>query len=176
LAVQRPAIIATVAHELRGPLSALQTTSELLERDFDLLDVQQIRVMVSAMHRRTLWLRDLVENLLYAATVDDGQLKLQLRPIDLNDLFADVETLVEPIIARKQQKLRIRARSTLPIVAMGRWWARAFESRSRIGDPVSRRSSHAGSSNRINAASPKATGSGSGSPSCDRSSKRTVVA
>jgi signal transduction histidine kinase len=118
LAVQRPAIIATVAHELRGPLSALQTTSELLDRDFDLLDMQQIRVMVSAMHRRTLWLRDLVENLLYAATVDDGQLKLQLRPIDLRDLFDDVGTLVEPIIARKQQKLRVRARGALPIVAV----------------------------------------------------------
>jgi signal transduction histidine kinase len=117
VAVQRPAVLATVAHELRGPLTALQTTSELLERDFDLLDPQQIRVMVSAMHRRTLWLRDLVENLLCAATVDDGQLKLHIRPIDLRELFEEVETLVEPILARRQQQLRVRARAAMPIVA-----------------------------------------------------------
>jgi len=115
--VQRPTMLATVAHELRGPLSALQTTSELLERDFDLLDSQQIRVMVSAMHRRTLWLRDLVENLLCAATVDDGQLKLHLRPLDLRELFADVEALVDPILVRKQQKLRVRTRAAMPVVA-----------------------------------------------------------
>jgi two-component system sensor histidine kinase KdpD len=117
MAVQHPATLATVAHELRGPLSVLQTTSELLERDFDLLDLQQIRVMVSAMHRRTLWLRDLVENLLCAATVGDGQLRLHLRPLDLRELFDEVEVLVEPILARKQQRIRVRARTALPIVA-----------------------------------------------------------
>lgn len=117
MAVQPPTVLATVAHELRGPLSALQTTSELLDRDFDLLDLQQIRVMVSAMHRRTLWLRDLVENLLCAATIDDGQLRLQVRPIDLRELFEDVEGLIEPILARKQQTLRVRARAAMPIVA-----------------------------------------------------------
>jgi two-component system sensor histidine kinase KdpD len=117
IVVQRPTILATVAHELRGPLSALQTTSELLDRDFDLLDTQQIRVMVSVMHRRTLWMRDLVENLLFSATADDGQLRLQLRPVDLRELFEEIATLVEPITARKQQKLRLRASATLPIVA-----------------------------------------------------------
>lgn len=117
LVVQHPAVLATVAHELRGPLTALQTTSELLERDFDLLDPQQIRVMVSAMHRRTLWLRDLVENLLCAATVDDGMLRLNIRPLDLRELFAEVEPLVEAILTRKQQLLRVRSRAAMPIVA-----------------------------------------------------------
>ena len=117
LAVQRPAVLATVAHELRGPLSALQTTTELLDRDFDILDSQQIRVMVSAMHRRTLWLRDLLENLLYAATVDDGQVKLHLRPVDLRDLMAEIAAVVEPTLQRKDQRLRIRTRAALPMVA-----------------------------------------------------------
>jgi len=117
LAVQRPAVLATVAHELRGPLSALQTTTELLDRDFEILDSQQIRVMVSAMHRRTLWLRDLLENLLYAATVDDGQVKLHLRPVDLRELMAEIAAVVEPTLQRKDQRLRIRTRAALPMVA-----------------------------------------------------------
>src|SRR5438270_7765715 len=61
-------VLATVAHELRGPLTALATSSELLAEDFEILDPDQVRGMLSAIHRRTLWLQGLVENLLAAAT------------------------------------------------------------------------------------------------------------
>ena len=69
----RPAFLATVAHELRGPLTALETASEVLDRDFEVLDPQQMRAMISSIHRRALWLRGLMENLLCTATIRDGQ-------------------------------------------------------------------------------------------------------
>lgn len=112
----RPAILATVAHELRGPLSAMATASEMLERDFDLLDLQQVKVMVSSINRRALWLRGLMENLLCAATVDDGRLRIQQRPVDLRALVDEVGLLLEPLLKRKAQRLRVRARPTLPFV------------------------------------------------------------
>jgi signal transduction histidine kinase len=56
------AVLATVAHELRGPLTALATSSELLAEDFEVLDPDQVRGMLSAIHRRTLWLQGLVES------------------------------------------------------------------------------------------------------------------
>jgi len=59
-------VLATVAHELRGPLTALAQSSELLAEDFLTLDPDQIKRMLGAMHRRTLWLQGLVENLLCA--------------------------------------------------------------------------------------------------------------
>src|SRR5919108_5555259 len=39
--VQRPSALATVAHGLRNPLTALQAASEILDRDFDLLENAQ---------------------------------------------------------------------------------------------------------------------------------------
>src|SRR5205807_3855792 len=69
-------LLATVAHELRGPLTALATSSELLAEDFVRLDPSQIKDMLGAMHRRTLWLQGLVENLLCAATIREGRLQL----------------------------------------------------------------------------------------------------
>lgn len=113
-----PTILAAVAHELRGPLSAMATASELLERDFDRLDRQQAMLMVSSINRRALWLRGLVENLLCAATADDGRLRIQQRPVELRALVEDVVMLIEPLLRRKAQRLRLRARP-LPSVVTG---------------------------------------------------------
>lgn len=116
VSVEQPNVLATIAHELRNPLSALQTTSELLDRDLELLDQAQVRSMVSSIHRRALWLRGLMENLLTAATVRDGHLQVVRRPIDLRTVVDDARPIVEPLLARKQQQLRVRARAALPIV------------------------------------------------------------
>jgi two-component system, OmpR family, sensor histidine kinase KdpD len=117
VSVQQPSLLATVAHELRTPLSALQTASEALDRDFDLLERQQMRSMVSSMYRRVLWLRGLLENLLTSASARDGRLQICRGPLDLRDLVDETRALVEPMLARKQQQLRVRIAKRLPLVA-----------------------------------------------------------
>jgi two-component system sensor histidine kinase KdpD len=95
----------------------MEAASEVLDRDFDLLDDQQVRVMVSSIHRRALWLRGLVENLLCAATAGDGQLQIHFRPVSLREVVDEVALLVEPLLRRKGQSVRLRSRPTLPLVA-----------------------------------------------------------
>src|SRR5258708_23844126 len=87
-------VLATVAHELRGPLTALATSSELLAEDFLHLDPEQVKSMLGAMHRRTLWLQCLVENLLAAATIRDGRLELYSQALLLVVLLEDVVAVV----------------------------------------------------------------------------------
>jgi signal transduction histidine kinase len=109
-------VLATVAHELRGPLTALATSSELLAEDFVHLDPSQVRDMLGAMHRRTLWLQGLVENLLCAATIRDGRLQLFCQSLGLADMLDDVKAVVGPILAQRGQRLRVRMSSDLPEV------------------------------------------------------------
>src|SRR2546421_5794574 len=109
-------VLATVAHELRGPLTALATSSELLAEDFMHLDPQQVKGMLAAMHRRTLWLQGLVENLLCAATIREGRLHLYRQSLSMSDLLADVEAVVEPLLAQRGQRLRIRSGQRVPEV------------------------------------------------------------
>jgi signal transduction histidine kinase len=109
-------VLATVAHELRGPLTALATSSELLAEDFVHLDPSQVRDMLGAMHRRTLWLQGLVENLLCAATIRDGRLQLFCQSLGLADMLDDVRAVVGPILAQRGQRLRVRMSSDLPEV------------------------------------------------------------
>jgi len=53
-------LIPVLAHELRGPLTTLATSSELLLEDLHTLEPEQIRKMVSSMHRSALWMQGLV--------------------------------------------------------------------------------------------------------------------
>jgi signal transduction histidine kinase len=110
-------VLATVAHELRGPLTALATSSELPAEDFVHLETEQIRDMLGAMHRRALWLQGLVENLLCAATIREGRLALYRQSLSLADLLDDVDAVVRPILAKRGQQLRVRTGAGLPEVA-----------------------------------------------------------
>src|SRR5229473_1486287 len=109
-------VMATIAHELRGPLTALATSSELLAEDFLHLDPEQIKSMLGAMHRRTVWLQGLVENLLCAATIREGRLNLYRQSLSLRDVLTDVDIVVGPLLAQRGQRLRIRMASRLPEV------------------------------------------------------------
>jgi two-component system, OmpR family, sensor histidine kinase KdpD len=109
-------VLATVAHELRGPLTALATSSELLAEDFQHLDPELVKSMLGAIHRRTLWLQGLVENLLCAATIRERRLVLHPQSLSVSDLVADVNALVGPLLAQRGQRLRIRAPQNLPEV------------------------------------------------------------
>src|SRR5437867_13170601 len=94
-------VMATIAHELRGPLTALATSSELLAEDFLHLDPEQVKAMLGAIHRRTLWLQGLVENLLCAASIREGRLQLYRQSLSMADLMADVEAVVGPLLQQR---------------------------------------------------------------------------
>jgi two-component system, OmpR family, sensor histidine kinase KdpD len=105
-----------VAHELRGPLMALATSSELLVEDFDRLPQTQVREMVAGIHGRALWLQGLVENLLAAATLQEGRLHLHIQPTSLIEVVREVQQVVQPLLNRRGQQLRVRPRGRLPEV------------------------------------------------------------
>ena len=107
---QQPASLSVVAHELRTPITALTTSSELLLADLDVLQPDQIRGMVSMLHRGALWLQCLVENLLCAATIREGHFQLQPQPIRLMDVVREVQPVVQPLLAQKAQRLRLLPR------------------------------------------------------------------
>src|SRR5438552_13995987 len=106
-------VLATVAHELRGPLTAIASSSELLAEDFLQLDPQQVKHMLGAMHRRTLWLQGLVENLLCAATIREGRLQLYRQSLSLVDVLVDAEAVVGPLLEQRGQRLRVRIANDL---------------------------------------------------------------
>ena len=109
-------VLATVAHELRGPLTALATSSELLAEDFARLDPEQVKDMLGAMRRRALWLQGLVENLLCAATIREGRLQLNRQLLNLAEVVEEVEAVVGPLLEQRSQRLGVSISPRVPEV------------------------------------------------------------
>jgi two-component system sensor histidine kinase KdpD len=112
-----PKMLSTVAHELRGPLTALVTSAELLVEDFDSLSPNQMRDMVTARHRGALWLHGLVENLLCAATIRDGRFQVHLQTMALEDVIEEVRPVVAPILRQKGQWLETSDKGAIPEIS-----------------------------------------------------------
>ena len=101
------ALLAGLTHELRTPVSALATGSELLLEDLDRLSRDDLLRIVQAMHRGAMWLQGLVENVLFAATLAEGALRIHPRPLDLAELARDIVPVVDPLLRQRRQTLRI---------------------------------------------------------------------
>ena len=110
-------LLASLVHELRTPVSALATGSELLLDDLDQLSRDDLQRIVETMHRGAVWLQRLIENVLYAATVAEGEVKIYPRPLDLIELIRDVVPVVDPLLRQRDQQLRIVDRLDGTLVA-----------------------------------------------------------
>jgi len=113
---EQPNLVATIAHELRGPVSALETASELLDRDLDILDSGQVKVMVSGIHRRAVWMRGLLENLLVSAAVREGRLSVIPRPLDIGEAIREAVEIARPLTDRKAQTVSVQTMAACPLV------------------------------------------------------------
>ena len=101
------ALLASLTHEVRTPVAALATGSELLLEDLDRLNPEEMRRIVRTVHRGAMWLQGLVENVLFAATVAEGAARIYPRPLDLAELVHEVGPVVEPLLRHRGQRLRI---------------------------------------------------------------------
>lgn len=110
-------ILANLVHELRTPVSALATGSELLLDDLDELSREDLRRIVETMHRGAVWLQRVVENVLFAASITEGDVQLYPRPLNLIELIRDVVPVVDPLLRQRSQELRIADRLDGALVA-----------------------------------------------------------
>jgi signal transduction histidine kinase len=109
-------LLSTMAHEIRGPLSAVALSSELLLDDLESLGPEQVRSLAQRIHRGTLWLQGLIDNILCDAALRDGRFELRLETLDVIDLVNEVQELLQPLVAGRGQKLGWVVDSPLPPV------------------------------------------------------------
>lgn len=108
--------IATIAHELRSPLTTLQATLELLVDSSD-LDPEYVRELVRRLQGGVSWMNGLIENLATSAALADGRLVLRRTPAGVHEWIEPAVTLMEPILARRRQRLRLICPMPAPVVS-----------------------------------------------------------
>jgi PAS domain S-box-containing protein len=98
--------LATVAHELRSPLSSIVLWTGLLRRGN--LDVEGGARAVDAIERNTRLLSRLVEDLLDVARIASGKLSVQLTRVDLHSIVAAAVEAARPATKAKHLQLEVQ--------------------------------------------------------------------
>lgn len=98
-------LVANVSHELRSPLSAMESYVKLLleEEGFSKRARENLRRVDGNLVR----LRLMVEELLDTAQIESKTLKLDIRTLDLCELLQDAASLYEPLAADRGLKFEI---------------------------------------------------------------------
>jgi K+-sensing histidine kinase KdpD len=95
----------SVLTAIEHPITALVTSAQLLEEDFDTLSPQQMRERIASMHRGAFWLHELVENVLSAATIRAGRLYLRRQTMRVEEVVEETSSVVGPILSQQGQRL-----------------------------------------------------------------------
>ena len=118
--------VATVSHELRTPLTSIVGYTELLtDGSVGELDDEQrqfLEVVIRNAHR----LQRMVDDLLLAAKIDAGTLRLQKAPFDLSELLVEAVESALPVAEDKGVEIRFRRIDPLAMVG----------DRTRIGQAI----------------------------------------
>ncbi len=87
-------LVATVAHELRSPLTGVKGFTATLLAKWDRFSEQQRRLILETIDAEADRLGRLITDLLDTARIDAGRLTLRVGPVDLADLVSRVVTSV----------------------------------------------------------------------------------
>jgi signal transduction histidine kinase len=108
---ERSDLVATVAHELRSPLTGVKGFVQAMLNRWDKLNDEQKKLMLTTVHTDSDRLSRLIAELLDVARIDTGRLSLHTRPCDADLLVGRV---VESVQAGTARPIRYDAGSDLP--------------------------------------------------------------
>lgn len=109
-------LIAAVAHELRAPLATLRASLELLE-EIPTLCADDAMQLVCRLQRSVTWMDGLIQNFATWSAVETGRLSPRRAEINILDCIEPASTLVQPLLDRKQQRVRVTCPRPAPRVA-----------------------------------------------------------
>lgn len=101
---------ATAAHELRAPAAALSSTLGAMRARGTLAEVDLDRAQRHVTH-----LADLIDDLLDAASLSAGRMRLSRGPLDLRDIVGPAAELAAPWLTARRQRLQ----HTRPMAPLG---------------------------------------------------------
>jgi signal transduction histidine kinase len=112
----RSYFLASITHEFRTPLSALNASVEFLLDEIDHLSKEEIKDLLRSIHLSSTGLQTLIENLLESINIEAGRVTVRLRPIDLDEVVEEAVHVVRPLLSRRQQQLVVYYPPGLPQV------------------------------------------------------------
>ena len=104
---QRSIMLRSVAHDLRTPLTALSGASNLLADKYDSLTDLERKKFASDISEESLWLSNLVENILNMTRIGDQQLELYKQFEVVDDLLTEAVRHSERLLKNRRFKAEL---------------------------------------------------------------------
>ncbi len=118
--------LSTVSHDLRTPLTAIQSAVRLLQtQEQDRLSEDGQYLLANA-RRNTERLGLLIDDLLAVNQLESGSITLNAEPFDLRDVFVSAVESIRPLLDSKKQTVNCRLTGPLPVDGDMRQLERAF--------------------------------------------------
>lgn len=110
---QKTEFLHNVAHELKTPLSAVISSSELLSKEASVPRSLRKR-LVNNVRQGALSMERRVGELLDLASIQVGKMQIKLEPLDLVNIIKEASSQMHVLIESKEQKLKLEMPRSLP--------------------------------------------------------------
>ena len=101
----RERVLTGVAHELRGPLSVLENSLDILASEHGTLSVGDIDRMLQPARRSVVGLRDLMDDLLIAGSIQAGEFRVHQQAVSLSAIVEDAILVIQPLVVMREQRI-----------------------------------------------------------------------
>ncbi len=85
----RANLLRAISHDLRTPLTSISGNASVLLSDETQIEEEQTHRLLENIYEDSLWLINLVENILAVTRIDDGRLSIETQPELVQDLIAE---------------------------------------------------------------------------------------
>lgn len=85
----RANLLRSISHDLRTPLTSIFGNSEMLLKDEEIISKDKKIQLYSDIYEDSLWLINLVENLLAATKIEDGTMTLNMKPELIEEVISE---------------------------------------------------------------------------------------
>lgn len=103
---RQTAFLAMVAHELRGPLTPIQTAAELISRVHG--DEPLLERLQSMIKRQVAHMARLADDLIDGSCVSTGKFRLQLSAVDMSEVLNQAVDTCRPAMDVRLQQLKVK--------------------------------------------------------------------
>jgi len=112
----RSALLNSIAHDLTAPIASVATALSSLADDYDALDDETRRALISEAEREAEHLHQFSANLIQIARLESGTIELRREPTDIADLIGHAVTRANALLSPRRVTLALEA--DLPLVSV----------------------------------------------------------
>ncbi|WP_161569301.1 ATP-binding protein [Candidatus Oscillochloris fontis] len=108
--------LSMMSHELRTPLTAIIGYSQLLEQLMAVGDYAGVKSDLHHIYTSGTHLLALINDVIELSRIDSGQRHMDIHPVNIGDLVAEVASIVRPLMSRNHNAFHVDCPTDIPIV------------------------------------------------------------